>query len=144
MSNEVIDKKHVDEVCKMGKGAECCRYLTCGPTGFNCEKHSSMAAHLDSRVKEKTINARGDNCQGWKAELHKGESLWNNFLDDLVAAVVEGTEKGTPKRLCIGGKHEITIDIYESKAQMKVFNEAILETAKEHRGFSLRKGGKKS
>jgi hypothetical protein len=49
-------------VCKIGQGSECCRYLTCGAQGFNCEKHTSLAWTIDGRVDQMT--AKGDNCGG--------------------------------------------------------------------------------
>jgi hypothetical protein len=51
-------------VCKVGQGRECCRYLTCGPNGWSCEKHTALGRTLDKRVEEKSIGARGDNCLG--------------------------------------------------------------------------------
>ncbi len=35
-----------------------------GTKGFECAKFTSIASLLDSRVVSKTINARGDNCEG--------------------------------------------------------------------------------
>ena len=55
---------HIKEVCKIGKGHECCRYLTMGPKGWDCEKKSSLKEHLDRRVELGSMNARGDNCEG--------------------------------------------------------------------------------
>jgi len=51
-------------VCKIGQGHDCCRYLMVGAGGFECAKHGSLQALLDSRVATKTIVARGDNCDG--------------------------------------------------------------------------------
>lgn len=48
-------------ICKMGQGAECCRYLVFS-SDFACAKRSSVAATIDARVE--TMNARGDNCDG--------------------------------------------------------------------------------
>jgi hypothetical protein len=54
-------------VCKMGQGAATCRYLTMHPEGWSCEKHSGLRTHLDMRVKQNSIRARGDNCEGKRA-----------------------------------------------------------------------------
>lgn len=52
-------------VCKIGQGHECCRYVVCGPNGFECAKHDpSLAPQLNFRVFCETINARGNNCPG--------------------------------------------------------------------------------
>jgi len=54
----------VKDVCKIGQGHMCCRYLVMGTRGFECVKHSAMATLLDNRVETETITARGDNCDG--------------------------------------------------------------------------------
>lgn len=59
-----IPNEHLKEVCKIGQGKECCRYLTCGPQGFQCAKCSSLKYQLDGRVWSSTIVAQGDNCDG--------------------------------------------------------------------------------
>lgn len=55
--------EHVMDVCKVGMGSLCCRYLTMSG-GWSCEKKSGMKAYFDRRVAEKAMNARGDNCPG--------------------------------------------------------------------------------
>ena len=55
-----IDK--VKSICKIGQGNECCRYLVCGASGFECVKGTDTGKFLDSRVAKGTITARGDNC----------------------------------------------------------------------------------
>lgn len=54
----------VKEVCKIGQGPLCCRYLTMMAGGWSCEKLGPSAAYLDKRVAEGTFTARGDNCEG--------------------------------------------------------------------------------
>jgi len=56
--------EHIKNVCKIGQGNECCRYLVMGGRGFECAKHTSLATTLDLRVETETIVARGDNCDG--------------------------------------------------------------------------------
>lgn len=55
---------HVDSVCRMGQGADCCRYLTIGPEGLECAKLTPLKATLDQRVATGSFTARGDNCDG--------------------------------------------------------------------------------
>ena len=55
---------HVRNVCKIGQGNVCCRYLVLSGQGFECMKGSEMKAYLDSRVAMETMVARGDNCPG--------------------------------------------------------------------------------
>lgn len=54
--------EHVEKVCKVGQGKECCRYLMAGPDGFECAKGTGFAKHIDLRVH--TMTAQGDNCEG--------------------------------------------------------------------------------
>ena len=56
---------HVKDICKIGQGHDCCRYLVMGSTGFACAKYSSAKSILDARVKNHDIVARGDNCDGY-------------------------------------------------------------------------------
>lgn len=57
-----LAKAYVTEVCKIGRGHDCCRYLVSGPTGFECAKLTPMRKHLNSRGDSMT--ARADNCEG--------------------------------------------------------------------------------
>lgn len=56
--------RHVDEVCKIGQGNECCRYLAADYRGLVCIKLTSLKAQVDRRVATETMVARGDNCDG--------------------------------------------------------------------------------
>lgn len=60
--------EHVKNVCKIGQGNDCCRYLVLGGNGFECAKHTELATLLDTRVKDNTITAQGDNCEGKTVE----------------------------------------------------------------------------
>lgn len=61
------DLEYAKSVCKIGHGAECCRYLTMGTSGWSCEKHSELKTEIDARVAHYKFNARGDNCEGKKS-----------------------------------------------------------------------------
>jgi hypothetical protein len=63
-----IPEKHVKEICKIGQGNECCRYITVGPKGFMCVKYTSIGRYLDSRVEANDMVAQGDNCDGIRRE----------------------------------------------------------------------------
>lgn len=56
--------EHILNVCKIGQGHDCCRYLVMGTEGFECAKHTELKTLLDNRVATETITARGDNCEG--------------------------------------------------------------------------------
>ena len=57
-----MDDKILKDICKMGQGADCCRYITVGPDGFECAKGTTLQATLDQRVG--IMVAKGDNCDG--------------------------------------------------------------------------------
>ena len=56
-----MDIVFVKDTCKLGQRADCCRYLTAGRKGFNCEKFSSLKDVLDKKVEANTMVAQGDN-----------------------------------------------------------------------------------
>lgn len=58
------DTDYAKTVCKIGQGAECCRYITMAPTGWSCEKHGSLKAYIDFRVLRDAMVSKGDNCEG--------------------------------------------------------------------------------
>lgn len=62
---EEIDKSHLNRVCRMGEGKNCCRYIIAHPDyGIVCAKDgSTLQQMLDARVASMT--AQGDNCPGW-------------------------------------------------------------------------------
>lgn len=62
MFREAFTDEHRASVCKIGQRAACCRYLTMGPDGWDCEKQTSLRHVLDARVAQMT--AQGDNCEG--------------------------------------------------------------------------------
>jgi hypothetical protein len=62
--NERITDEVANTVCKMGQREACCRYLSMGKDGWSCLKHSELRSYIDMRADSKTMNARGDNCEG--------------------------------------------------------------------------------
>lgn len=59
----VVDEYAV-EVCKLGKGAETCRYLIVGAGGFECGKDSEYQEAIDKNFERGGMVAIGDNCTG--------------------------------------------------------------------------------
>lgn len=59
-----LSMEHIKDVCKIGQGQDCCRYLVCGPNGFECHKVGSLKGAIDSRALYMT--AKGSNCKGVK------------------------------------------------------------------------------
>ena len=60
--------KHVKDICRIGQGLDCCRYLIAGREGFECAKLTSLKKLLDDRVLQDNITAQGDNCNGYPFE----------------------------------------------------------------------------
>ncbi len=54
----------VKEICKVGQGFQCCRYLVFGSQGFECAKHTELESVLDARVDAGAMIAQGNNCAG--------------------------------------------------------------------------------
>lgn len=57
-----LSTQHMKEVCKIGQGADCCKYLLCSGEGFECGKTGALKGVIDSRAEYMT--AQGDNCDG--------------------------------------------------------------------------------
>ncbi len=68
-----ISPEWTKAVCKLGAGQACCRYLAVDHASFLCLKYSIHANLLNQRVKNKTMSARGDNCDGFPVESRQGE-----------------------------------------------------------------------
>lgn len=66
---EPIPKSYASETCKLGQMAECCRYLACDKNGFCCLKGTELQKVVDQRAAAKEMNARADNCEGWKNRI---------------------------------------------------------------------------
>ena len=59
-----ISEVQAKEVCKIGQGNECCRYLTLSSLGFLCGKHTELRSVLNAKVDRGEMVAQGDNCEG--------------------------------------------------------------------------------
>ena len=59
-----LSNEHVKSICKIGQKEHCCRYLTYGIDGFECEKNGPLKKTIDSKVN--SMIAQGDNCKGMK------------------------------------------------------------------------------
>ncbi len=56
-----IHISHLHKVCLVGQGADCCRYILGGSSGFKCAKGTFLATALDARI---DMVAKGNNCNG--------------------------------------------------------------------------------
>lgn len=60
----IISDEHLREVCRPGTGPTMCRFVMLLGSGWNCMKHTFLAAKINERVEDGRSNARGDNCEG--------------------------------------------------------------------------------
>jgi len=58
---KTIPREHLNEVCRVGQRAACCKYVVCGADGFKCAKNTHLAAAINRRV---NMSAKSDNCNG--------------------------------------------------------------------------------
>ena len=56
--------KYLEQICKIGQGSDCCRYVVAGAPGITCAKLSGLKETIDIRVKLGRFIAMGDNCAG--------------------------------------------------------------------------------
>jgi hypothetical protein len=56
--------EHVKDICKVGQGRKCCRYLLAGAEGFECAKLTEIKPVIDKKVRAGTFTSRGRGCLG--------------------------------------------------------------------------------
>jgi hypothetical protein len=57
----------VKNICRIGQGANCCKYLVIGQDGFECMKvNKDDKIVVDESWKRYEHVAQGDNCEGVK------------------------------------------------------------------------------
>lgn len=61
----ITDQKRIDDICKIGQGSDCCRYLGAGANGFECFKHQAeLRERVDFLAAVGRMHATSDNCEG--------------------------------------------------------------------------------
>lgn len=69
MTMPLIPKPMLKAVCKIGQGADCCRYIVADGNGLACAKHvPELVEQITVRVNAGAFIARSDNCEGLKQE----------------------------------------------------------------------------
>ena len=63
MANNISEETLIN-VCKIGQGKDCCRYILSDINGFECGKHTDFKELIDNRINN--MVAKGDNCEGLK------------------------------------------------------------------------------
>ena len=93
-------KNYLDNVCKIGQGASCCKYLVAGSKGFECMRVDPKNKEIiDENWKIVKHVSQGDNCMG-QEDLHLAKTYnecilgeKNNGKDGFSALVkVKGME----------------------------------------------------
>jgi len=56
-----IDMNYAVVTCKIGQGADCCKYLIGGAKGLECAKLGVFRSTIDART---DMTSKGDNCEG--------------------------------------------------------------------------------
>ena len=57
--------KNIENICKIGQGAACCKYLVVGGNGFECMKTDlDNKKVVDDNWAHHEHVAQGDNCDG--------------------------------------------------------------------------------
>jgi hypothetical protein len=58
-------KEYIETTCKIGQGAQCCKYLLVCSNGFECAKVDSAFKEVVDRVWATAHRVpQGDNCRG--------------------------------------------------------------------------------
>lgn len=61
-----MEMDYIKSTCKIGQGAECCRYLTMGSKGFECALlEESLRIIIDERVETGKMVSISKNCKGY-------------------------------------------------------------------------------
>lgn len=66
VSMNVIEDRHLHEICLLTQKEKTCAYLAMGPKGFMCAKGTVFQREIERRIHADTMSAKGDNCGGWK------------------------------------------------------------------------------
>jgi hypothetical protein len=67
-----VTSTYLINICKLGRGRECCRYLVAGRR-FECAKLTPLKETIDARVAARSFSAQGDNCEGVTAGIDLDE-----------------------------------------------------------------------
>ena len=77
-STEVLlEAEEAKKICKIGKGSDCCAFLTVGAEGFSCQRlNYPFSTIILQRLEAGTMNAKGrggwEGC-AWGKELKEGQ-----------------------------------------------------------------------
>lgn len=59
----LLTADHIRNVCKIGCGEKCCKFLTVGEKGAECAKGQAVGVLWDIEFKD-DLKSKGDNCLG--------------------------------------------------------------------------------
>lgn len=65
--SSLIPFEYRRDICRIGQGSDCCRYIVGSAFGLECAKHQfKINDEIDRRVAAGMMRATGDNCEGLK------------------------------------------------------------------------------
>lgn len=98
-------KNYLKHVCKIGCGAECCKYLVAGSKGFECMRvEAANKSIIDKNWETVEHVSQGDNCMGQK-DLHLAKTYAGCILveklngKDGFSALVKIKEEEMPRKI---------------------------------------------
>lgn len=93
----VLTDEHTEEICKVGKGNETCRYLTSSAGSFVCAKFGPLMETLNNKAKNNEMESLGDNCDSLLGEIMQAkESLVGKkvtYTETMPSFSIDGTVK---------------------------------------------------
>ena len=63
IKHSIMVTDYVKNICKIGQGKDCCRYLIFG-TGFECAKLTTVSRIIDVHATLPSYTSKGNNCDG--------------------------------------------------------------------------------
>lgn len=80
--DDLIPESHIENFCKPGKGASCCRYLCFGDKGWECLKLTDAKRYLDQKAAIGGMVAQSDNCKGIKSAVKGFRGSLRDILEE--------------------------------------------------------------
>jgi len=102
----IVPIDHVKKFCKLGT-IFCCRYLVGRKDSFECAKGlPEIKILLDQRVKNGTIRAVGDNCDGIEKIKSEG-STEQSSQDENLIAIARSILANGPRRVLVDDNYAV-------------------------------------
>ena len=129
----VLKTEIVHNVCKVGQGAECCRYLACSVSGFECLKNTDLKKTIDQKIETNMAEmvATAINCEGTGRWLYtiSDDDNWSD--SDECSTKVEAIMKGRKEAICeeVDTYYVGLMEMYKPKINLDILIEQIVDDA---------------